>query len=496
MKTKELKFSYQILIFESEVLPNMHEDIFGIAMIKGKPYHTSTIFIKYIFTNTNYNDSTDVAAQKIQNDENKFKAPNKNTNMHKDKVRWRVKAEKDPNQKDEYGTMKLKTGGTEIVSGQYVLIQGQEIIVEIDLKPEYQITQVVAKEKINGVTHTATRIGNTNNYKFTMPNRNVDISFEAKKLNHDIRFIIETGVNVDEISIVNGTATISEHKDVPQGTTVTIKTSLNAGYNTEVVVNDGVNDIQVTEVTAGKKYTFIMPLSDVTVAVKYSVPFRYTKTATDVTITEYTGSEGTGTNVKIPEIIDGIKVTKIGQNAFENDNISTVQFPKNLKNVGLWAFKNSRLTEVTISPGITFGDAVFVFIPSLKDVTVEEGVTILPRDMFTGSDLSGVVKLPSTLTTIDRGVFLNTKLSKIDIPSKVTNIGVDVFQGDSLLEEMKVGYDALPGKATIPNIGSHAFYGAGGTNGVDNIYINKKYDDKNYTDMNAYENRFGTSKME
>ena len=74
--------------------------------------------------------------------------------------------------------------------------------------------------------------------------------------------------------------------------------------------------------------------------------------ATTGTITKYKGSDS---NVIIPSEINGIKVTSIGDDAFEeNADITSVEIPDGVTSIGVWSFyKCSELTKVTIPDSVT-----------------------------------------------------------------------------------------------------------------------------------------------
>ena len=56
------------------------------------------------------------------------------------------------------------------------------------------------------------------------------------------------------------------------------------------------------------------------------IPFTYTSNSSTITITEYTGDGG---NVTIPDTINGLSVTSIGPNAFNNiTNLISIDYSK------------------------------------------------------------------------------------------------------------------------------------------------------------------------
>jgi len=102
-----------------------------------------------------------------------------------------------------------------------------------------------------------------------------------------------------------------------------------------------------------------------------------------ITITKYTGASA---GVTIPELIDGIPVTAVGDLAFfQNEYLENVTFPIGLKIIGIAAFKDCR---------------------SLQSI-----------------------ELPPTLETIKGGAFANTAINCVVIPNSVKMLD-DSFRGD------------------------------------------------------------------
>lgn len=84
----------------------------------------------------------------------------------------------------------------------------------------------------------------------------------------------------------------------------------------------------------------------------------YTATETAVTITGYTGTD---TEVILPEEIDGLPVTAIGDSAFAGSAITGIVFPTALESIGASAFDGcTALVEVTLPDGLlSIGDYAF-----------------------------------------------------------------------------------------------------------------------------------------
>jgi hypothetical protein len=69
------------------------------------------------------------------------------------------------------------------------------------------------------------------------------------------------------------------------------------------------------------------------------------------TITKYVGW---GTTVVIPETINGVRVTAIGDKAFASSDLASVTIPRGVRSIGGGAFNNNKLTKVAIPDSVTY----------------------------------------------------------------------------------------------------------------------------------------------
>ena len=104
---------------------------------------------------------------------------------------------------------------------------------------------------------------------------------------------------------------------------------------------------------------------------------------------------------KIPSEIDGNKVTEIGFGAFKNaTGMTSVTIPKSLKSVATSGGGNN---------------AVFNGCTNLKDVTLEEGLTIVPDELLRGLPIEEIT-IPNTVKEIGDCAFADcTSLKKINL---------------------------------------------------------------------------------
>lgn len=154
--------------------------------------------------------------------------------------------------------------------------------------------------------------------------------------------------------------------------------------------------------------------------------FNYTTNDGAITITGYTGLGG---NVTIPDTINGLSVTSIGDGAFYGDALTNVTIPNSVTGIGSSAFEDCPLTRVTIGNGVTIiGSAAFEGC-SILSLTIPDSVIVIGDYAFFGNSMTRVT-IPNCVTDIGEGAFLNCyDLTYVTIGNSVTNIGLNAFSG-------------------------------------------------------------------
>ena len=194
--------------------------------------------------------------------------------------------------------------------------------------------------------------------------------------------------------------------------------------------------------------------------------FTFTTNNGAITITGYIGSGGA---VTIPTNINGLPVTRIGQNAFARSGLTGVTIPSSVTTIGDLAFNNcAYLTSVTIPDSVTsIGDYAFQECFSLNSITIPDGVTNLGYATFYNCRSLASVTIGNRVTTIigfaptqvnqlEEGVFQYcSSLTTVTIGNSVTNVGYEAFEGCTNLTSLY--FDG-----NTPTVGSAVF--AGDTN--------------------------------
>jgi hypothetical protein len=144
-----------------------------------------------------------------------------------------------------------------------------------------------------------------------------------------------------------------------------------------------------------------------------------------VTITGYAGqSQIAG----IPDLIDGKRVTTIGDSGFAHNQLTGVTVPDSVTSIGAGAFYNNQLSSVTIPDSVTsIGSWAFAG-NHLTGVTIPNSVTSIGAWAFQSNQLTSVT-IPNSVTSIGQAAFRGNQLTSVTIGSKVT-MENDVFDGD------------------------------------------------------------------
>lgn len=182
--------------------------------------------------------------------------------------------------------------------------------------------------------------------------------------------------------------------------------------------------------------------------------WRYEINNGSVTIYKYLGS---GSEVTIPDQIDGYPVTQLVNSAFSsNNNITKVIFPDTITKIGQCCFSYCRNLEgpLVLPKNLTsLGKGAFEFCSSLSgDLVIPDGITEIDSQVFWGTGFDGVLTLPNNLRKIGYEAFRGSGFSgTLVLPPNLKSIGEAAFYRTD-----------FEGTVTIPNsvtsIAKDAFY--------------------------------------
>lgn len=296
----------------------------------------------------------------------------------------------------------------------------------------------------------------------------------------------------DEINVLPGFKFIKDHAYAVQwGSSVTASSGelhdavyygdnimIDPGSDDESAVRNFIVRLDLTNWDWGT-------ITGATFTITVTAPSRdFTFDATTGTIKKYNGND---TVVVIPPTINSWPVTKIGEDAFQdNTTITSVTIPASVTEIGSNAFAGctnltsvnyigdwSKLTIQSGNPAVE--DAVnaqlfdFAFTPdntavivthykgTAADVTIPscykgKPVMAINNAAFPNSAVTSVT-IPDSVTSIPDAAFVNcSQLTNISIPNSVTYIGFSAFDGCASLKSI-----TLP--SSLRTIGNSAFAG-------------------------------------
>lgn len=208
-----------------------------------------------------------------------------------------------------------------------------------------------------------------------------------------------------------------------------------------------------------------------------NVEYTYERNETGITVTGYAGD--LPTEAVLPNALDGVPVTKIGNNAFSFNSklkkiwipdgvteigerafsgctkLQNVDFPSSLIRIGASAFENcSSLGGITLPEGIqTIDPWAFVNCKRLTELEIPSTTVTLGEWSFSGCTSLSSVRINVGITSIENYVFFNCqRLTEIVIPDGVKIIGIGAFSGCTQLSSV-----ALPN--SLITLSAEAFQG-------------------------------------
>lgn len=160
--------------------------------------------------------------------------------------------------------------------------------------------------------------------------------------------------------------------------------------------------------------------------------------------------------VVVPEVIDGITVTKVADGAFrERTDITSIALPDTVTEIGSSAFTScSALTKADLGDGLlAIGEDAFIYCRALAEVDFGSSLVSLGNYSFCDCNALNGIVLPDTLTSIGRMSFFScSSLTEIDIPSAVASLKDYVFEGCTSLTRVGLSEG-------LTSIGNYAFSG-------------------------------------
>ena len=141
-----------------------------------------------------------------------------------------------------------------------------------------------------------------------------------------------------------------------------------------------------------------------------------------ILITSYTGMD---TIIDIPNKIDGLSVTGIGDSAFRGSSVSSITIPASVTSIGDHAFSLCRsLNSINIPNNVTYiGSGAFEECTSLTSIRLPSRITSINDYTFQSCESLSSITIPDGVTSIGWCAFsFCKKLTSITIPASVKTI--------------------------------------------------------------------------
>jgi len=158
-------------------------------------------------------------------------------------------------------------------------------------------------------------------------------------------------------------------------------------------------------------------------------PFVYTEQANSITITDYKRLIGSP-DVIIPEFINGKPVTAIGENAFDDKQLTSVEIPSSVTTIGAWAFARNSLSVIALSDNIAILEAGAFAHNDLSIAIIPSNITIIPNALYAHNTISGHLVVPEHVIEIHDEAFAFNNITSLALPSLTQLSG---FNNNSIL---------------------------------------------------------------
>ncbi|GGG14467.1 hypothetical protein GCM10011344_13840 [Dokdonia pacifica] len=156
--------------------------------------------------------------------------------------------------------------------------------------------------------------------------------------------------------------------------------------------------------------------------------------------------------------LNGIRfdIIEIEDDAFRNDNITSVTIPDSVIDIGANAFRDNQLTDVTLGNSIeTIGIGVFRG-NDLTSVSIPNSVIEIAQDAFRDNVALTDVSLGNSVTTLGPGAFRNADVAEITLPASMTSLANGVFRDNTNLTKV-IALGATPAAIVTSGIDNDSF---------------------------------------
>lgn len=150
-----------------------------------------------------------------------------------------------------------------------------------------------------------------------------------------------------------------------------------------------------------------------------------------------------GTELKIPEKIEGVQVEEIYKydEFYDNEILEKVTLPEGLKRVGYEMFGyRSNIKSINVPSTLeALSEMAFSYVGIGGELVIPIGIEVIPKFCFNGCKTLIDLKISDNVKIIGAGTFKEcTNIEKLEIGKNVTEIGVYAFSGLEILESVNI----------------------------------------------------------
>lgn len=182
-------------------------------------------------------------------------------------------------------------------------------------------------------------------------------------------------------------------------------------------------------------------------------------------------------HVKLP---NNPKYSFISSQLFQNNkNLKSIDIPKHIKGIGLYAFEKAGLESLVLPEGLTtIGESAFN-ANKIKEVYLPDSLEEIGNDAFAGNYKSSneieELKLPANLKYIGRSAFESNKIKTVILPDKVETVRFGAFS-DNPIETVRLN------KTIMPEVGSNGKFRGLSPNAFPSATTLSYYDESQISD--------------
>ncbi len=167
---------------------------------------------------------------------------------------------------------------------------------------------------------------------------------------------------------------------------------------------------------------------------------------------QLTGGNPATTDLVIPEIVnDGVNdftVTSVGNQAFRQSGLTSVDFPTTITTIGEQAFQQNQITNLVLPQNLMSLGLQSFQGNGLVTVTFPVGLPAIGEASFSGNQIA-TLNIPASVITIEAVAFRNNPLTSLTLSEGLATIGNEAFRINQLTNL------TLP--STVTSVGSRAF---------------------------------------